>query len=167
MEVITVSIVEEYLNEQGVRYQEIEHPRVETSMEEAHIVGVAPGMVAKTLVLTTARGHILVVVPASRQLDVRMARKAIGDPHARLATEVEIREAFPGYELGAIPPLGTLIDVPTFIDTELAAEKEIVFADGRQTESVRMRTADLLAVEHTVVVPLTRSPNPFDQDWME
>lgn len=162
-----MSIVEEYLAEQGVRYEEIEHVRVDTSMEEAHVVGVAPGMVAKTLVLTTARGPALAVVPASRHLDVRMARKAVGDPHARLATEVEIQEAFPSYELGAIPPLGTLSDVPTYVDTELVAAKEIVFADGRQTESIKMLTADLLRVEHTIVVPLTRSANLYDRDWIE
>jgi prolyl-tRNA editing enzyme YbaK/EbsC (Cys-tRNA(Pro) deacylase) len=35
-------------------------------------------------------GFVLVVLPAARRLDLRLVREAVGDNHARLATEEEL-----------------------------------------------------------------------------
>jgi hypothetical protein len=41
---------------------------------------------------------------------MRRIRAAIADEHARLASEEELRRAFPDYELGTLPPLGLLLE---------------------------------------------------------
>lgn len=112
----------------------------------------------KTLALDTTRGHELVVIPASRRLDMKLVHEAVGDKHARLASEQELEEDFAGYELGALPPLGSLLSAPTYVDPEVMQHDTVVFAAGSRTESVKAKTEDLFRDESVTVVPLTRQP---------
>jgi DNA-binding Lrp family transcriptional regulator len=80
----------------------------------------------------------------------------VGDKHVRLATEEEIEKDFPGYELGAMLPLGSLHGAPTFLDPEVMRHDTLVFAAGTQTESVKVRAEDLFRNEPVTVAPLTR-----------
>ena len=49
---------------------------------------------------------------------------------------------FPEFDLGAVPPLGSLLGIPTFVDPDVMAHEAVVFA-GSQRESVKIRTAAL------------------------
>ena len=102
-----MSLVTEHLAERGVSFEVVPHRRVVTSLQEARELGVAAEEVLKTVALWTGGKYVLAVVPASRRLDLRRARQALEDPRARLATEAELQADFPGYELGALPPLGS------------------------------------------------------------
>ena len=161
-----MSTVTKYLAEHDLGFVPLEHPRAFTSIEEARALGIKADEVAKTIVLDTDKGHAIAVIPASRRLDSKRVREAVG-PHTRMATEGEIAKDFPGYQLGAIPPIGAMLGVPMYVDPELARHETIVFAAGVQTESVQMHTADLLADPNTSVVPLTRVAEDLDRDWME
>jgi prolyl-tRNA editing enzyme YbaK/EbsC (Cys-tRNA(Pro) deacylase) len=44
-----------------------------------------------------------------------------------LATEAELAADFPGYELGALPPLGSLLGVPPLIDPEALDHETVLF----------------------------------------
>ena len=65
---------------------------------------------------------------------------------------------FPDFELGAVPPLGSLLGVPTYVDPEVMAHETVVFA-GSQRESVKIRTAALFDDESITVVPLSLHPD--------
>ena len=121
-------------------------------------LGIAADEVVKTVVLDTASGHVLVAVPSYRRLDMKLVEEAVGDHHARLASEQELAEDFPEYELGALPPIGSLVGAPVYVDPEVLAHETIVFAAGRQTESVKVRTEDLFRDEAVTIVALTRQP---------
>jgi prolyl-tRNA editing enzyme YbaK/EbsC (Cys-tRNA(Pro) deacylase) len=110
----------------------------------------------KTIVLDTGSDYALAVIPGSRRLDIRAAKRAVGAKHVRLATEEEIEKDFPGYELGALPPLGSLHGAPTYVDPEVMRHETLVFAAGTQNESVRVRTEDLFDNEPVTVAPITR-----------
>jgi Ala-tRNA(Pro) deacylase len=97
-----------------------------------------------------------VVPAASRRLDLRRAREALEDAAARLASEAELQADFPGYELGALPPLGSLLGVPLLVDPEVLNHELVVFAAGTETESVRVRSGELFRDEPLAVLPLTR-----------
>ncbi len=43
---------------------------------------------------------------------MKRLREAVGDRHTRLATEEELERDFPGLDLGALPPIGSLLGVP-------------------------------------------------------
>lgn len=153
-----MSFVTDYLTRRGMVFEVADHPRAVTSLEEARALGIAADEVAKTVALTTGRGHALLVLPASRRLDLRLAREAVGDHGARLATEDELEQAFPDCELGALPPLGSLLGVPAFVDPEVMEHDSVIFAAGTQTASVKANPADLFRDEQVQVTPLTRAP---------
>lgn len=151
-----MTLVVEHLAARGVAFEAISHAPTDTTLAEARELGVDADAVLKTVVLKTAAGHALAVVPANRRLDMKLARAATADSHVRLATEAELRQHFPDYELAAVPPLGALLDVPLFVDPEVMDHDKVVFAAGSQTESVAVATADLFAGESPTVVPLCR-----------
>lgn len=156
-EVVSVSIVTDLLDKRGVTFEVIPHGQAYTSIAEATALGIAADEVLKALVLDTSLGHALAVVPGSRRLHMRRVEKALGDKHVRLATEEEIEKSFPGYELGdALPPIGSLFGIQTFVDPDVMEHDTVVFAAGSQMESVKLRTEDLFRDEPVTIAPLTR-----------
>jgi Ala-tRNA(Pro) deacylase len=151
-----MSLVTDYLADRGVGFQVVPHRRASTSMQEARAVGVAADEVLKTVALWTEGKYVLAVVPASRRLALRLVRDALEDSAARLATEAELRADFPGYALGALPPLGSLLGVPLVVDPEVLDHEVVVFAAGTETESVRAATGELFRDEPVAIMPLTR-----------
>jgi Ala-tRNA(Pro) deacylase len=86
------------------------------------------------------------------------------DPAARLATEAELVADFPGYELGALPPLGSLLGVPLLMDPEGLGHERVVFAAGTESESVRVATAEVFRDEQMAILPLTRRDGRASED---
>jgi Ala-tRNA(Pro) deacylase len=151
-----MSLVTDHLADRGVAFEVLPHRRAFTSLQEAWELGAAANEVLKTVALWTGRKYVLAVVPASRRLELRLVRDALEDPAARLATEAELVADFPGYELGALPPLGSLLGVPLLVDPEVLGHEVVVFAAGTETESVRVAAGELFRDELLAVVPLTR-----------
>ncbi len=146
----------EYLERKGVPFEMIPHTKAFTSIDEARALGVQADEVVKTLLLDLPEGHALAVVPGDQRLDVKLAAKAVGDKHTRLATEDEIEKDLPDFDLGCLPPIGSLLGVPEYVDPEVMRHTTIVFAAGRQTESVKVLTDDLFRDEPVTVAPLIR-----------
>ena len=159
-----MSLVTEHLDERGVAFQVIPHRRAFTSLQEARELGVAADEVLKTVGLRSAGKYVLAVVPASRRLERRRVRELLEDPGVRLASEAELAADFPGHELGALPPLGSLLGVPMLVDPEVLDHGLVVFAAGTETESVRVAAAELFWDEPLAVLPLTRRDEPASQD---
>jgi Ala-tRNA(Pro) deacylase len=160
---MAMSAVTDRLTKLNVPYEAIPHEQAFTSAEEALALRVSPDEVVKTIVLDTPSGHALAVIPGSRRLDIRAVERAVGAKHVRMATEEEIEKDFPNYELGAVPPLGSLVGAPTYVDPEVMGHDTLVFAAGTQTESIRVRSEDLFRNESVTVAPLTR-PHVADED---
>jgi Ala-tRNA(Pro) deacylase len=150
-----MAYVMDYLQGRGVTFTVIPHPKAPTAAGEAHAIHMAEELVAKTVVIIANYGPALMVVPASRKLDMALAAEAVGDAGARLATERELERQFPDYELGALPPLSMMLLAPMYVDPAVAGQDEIVFAAGRQDVSIKMATADLFSADPVVVTPLT------------
>lgn len=155
MAVSNVEIVELYLSLRGVPYEVVPHRRAFTSMTEAAALGVPPDEVLKTLVVDTRGGRALLVIPGSCRVEMRLVREAVGDPDARLANEWELEHDFYGYELGTLPPLGSLVGARTYVAPEVFLHKTVAFAAGSQTRSIRCRPEDLFRAEPIAVIPLT------------
>jgi Ala-tRNA(Pro) deacylase len=151
-----MSLVTDYLTERGVGFEVLPHRRAFTSLQEAREVGVAADEVLKTVALWTGGRYVLGVVPASRRLDLRLVREALEDSATRLATEAELVADFPGYELGALPPLGSLLGVPLLVDPEVLGHQTVLFAAGTETESIRVRAGELFRDEPLTLRQLTR-----------
>lgn len=153
-----MSAVTDHLEKRRIPFELIHHSQTYTSIEEARSLGIAADEVVKTLALKSSGGDVVAVIPASRRLDMHRVGKALRDPHARLATEEELERDFPEFELGALPPLGSLLRVRVLVDAEVVRRDTVVFASGKRTESVRLRTEDLFRDEAVERVPLSTHP---------
>lgn len=142
------------LERAGCDYDVIDHRRTLTAREEAEAVGVPPEQVAKTIVLTTDAGYVRAVISASEHLDLHKVRQLLGDTHARLASEAELVFAYPMYELGAVPPFGVPAGDRVLVDVGLAGRDSVLLEAGSHSESVRLKTVDLLALAKAEVVDI-------------
>ncbi len=158
--------VMEHLETHGVPFEPVAHQQAYTSIAEARALGIDASEVIKTVAMRIADGYALIAVPATSRLDMRLVQVAVGDHHVRLATEEALLRDFPGIELGALPPLGSLLGAPLYVDQELLQHETVVFAAGSQTESVRIRTADLLQHEQVTTVPLIKHADENGKDWL-
>src|SRR5947207_852665 len=157
--------VTEHLQSHGIPFAPIAHQQAYTSIDEARALGIEASEVVKTVAMRVAGGYALMAIPATGRLDMHLVQAAVGDRHVRLATEEELRRDFPGIELGALPPLGSLLGAPLYLDQEVLQHETVVFAAGNPTESVQIKTADLLQHEQVTTLPLIRHADENDEDW--
>lgn len=143
----------DYLQGRGVMFTVIPHP--DSSARRSAALRVLEGEVVRTEVVMANFGPAIMVIPASRRLDPDLVARAVGDPTARVATEEELRNAFPEYQPGTVPPLSMLLLVPMFVDPAVAEHHSVVFAAGRSDVSIRMTTRDLFGADPVVIAPLT------------
>jgi Ala-tRNA(Pro) deacylase len=159
-----MSTVTEHLEQRSSAFELLPHRQAYTSTDEARALGIDADEVVKTLAVRTGPGYALAVIPASRRLDLHLAREALGDHQARLASEEELGRDFAGYQLGAMPPLGALLDCEVYVDPEVLGHDIVVFAAGTQTESVRMGTRELFGGEQVTTVPLVKQAERGSED---
>ena len=145
----------ELLEAKKIPFEILRHKTTFTAADQARTLHVSEAEVLKTVVLDTGAGHVIAVTPASQKLDMALAREAVADKHAHLAGEIEMARDFPTFELGSVPPLPSLANVPVFVDPELMQHTTVIFAVDHE-ESIRVKTEDLFGGEYVTVTPLVR-----------
>jgi Ala-tRNA(Pro) deacylase len=147
----------------GLDHQLIPHAHTECALDEAASLGLLPDEIAKTIVLhVTVRGDLAiqatyarVVLPASERLDLHKVRMFFGESRdVRLATESELAEVYPEFELGAVPPLGGKSRDAVVVDPRVVSREWTVFEAGTHDRSIRMRTVDLVASTKASIVDI-------------
>jgi Ala-tRNA(Pro) deacylase len=149
--------VTSFLDEAGVDYELLEHPRTERAADEAAALGVAAEEVAKTLVLTTPEGNVRAVLPASERIDLRKVAELLDarGKQVHLATEDDLSRDYGEFELGAVPPIGGKRD-SVIVDSRLAGRESVVLEAGSHERSVRLKAADLLRLADAQVADISR-----------
>src|SRR5262245_51122334 len=129
--------LKEHLDKAGVAYKHHVHPTAYTSQQIAQALHVPGREMAKSVILKVDEGPlVMAVLSANDTADLDALREEIGCSVLRLATESEFRDAFPTCKVGAMPPFGSLFDVPTFCDRTLSRDKEIEFNAGTYEETI-------------------------------
>ena len=137
----------EFLREAGVEFEVLPHRRTTTAAEEAAALGIMPQVVAKTLVLADeSNARVRAVLPAASRLDAAKLADAIGVKTAALVGEADLADAYPEFELGAVPPFGGPEGDRVVVDRRLAEVEHVVLEAGVHDTSLRLRTEDLLTV---------------------
>lgn len=144
--------LKEYLDRAGVAYTTIIHPVAYTAQEVAASAHVVGRDFAKTLIVQVDGALAMVVLPATRRLLLADLREMLGTYDVRLATESEFRDAFPGCEIGAMPPFGNLYGMPVYVAGSLADEPTIAFNAGTHTEVIQMAYSDFQRLVHPRVL---------------
>jgi Ala-tRNA(Pro) deacylase len=149
--------LKEYLDSQGVRYISSSHSIAYTAQEIAASAHVRGKEMAKTVIVRIDGKLAMAVLPASPKVDVNLLKEAIGAREVQIAAEPDFREAFPGCELGAMPPFGNLYGMEVYIDARLREDREIVFNAGTHRELIRMSYGDFERLAKPVVVAFART----------
>jgi Ala-tRNA(Pro) deacylase len=139
--------VDRVLETDGLHGQILTHGDTWTAGGIAEAIHVPTFEVAKAVVVRDADGrYLMAVVPASCRLDLVALSKASGHRGLTLASEAEVADLFPDCELGAPPPLGTLYNIPTFLDGCLCDVERVYLSSGRRQETVALSVADYFEV---------------------
>ena len=137
-------------------YQFIRHSHTETAVDEVAALGATGAEVGKTIVLVGSHGFVRVVVPATARLDLLKVRPLIGcGPGVRLASEAELAEAYPMFELGAVPPFGGPSKDAVIVDRRLALLDTVILEAGTHDESIRIPVPDLLRISGAQVADIS------------
>ena len=139
-----------------IPYSLTSHRPATRASELAYVEHLPAWEVAKCVVVYGNETYSLIVVPADRFVDLYDLASAMNVPWVRLASEDEIAHLFPDCELGAMPAVGTLYDIPVYLDAELAAETMITFPAGTHSQCVHMRTEDFRKLAQPAILPLGR-----------
>lgn len=144
--------IESFLQDAGVEFEAHEHPLTYTAQATAEVEHI-PGKTVAKVVMALADGQlIMTVLPAAHKLDMEKLKKALGAEDVRLAHEDEFAATFPNCDVGAMPPIGRLYGLTTYVDESLADDESIVFQAGTHKDSVRMKYEDFVkAVQPEVV----------------
>lgn len=151
-----MTTVTEHLDHLGIRPQVVPHARTTSALGEALALGISADEVAKAVVLDVDDGHVLAIVCASRMVDLDLVREALGQDDVHVATESEVAHDFPEFELGALPPVPSLLHVPVVIDPAVLAHRRITFSAGTQGTSVQADTDDVFTGSSITIAPITR-----------
>jgi Ala-tRNA(Pro) deacylase len=133
----------EFLELNKVPYSVHSHPQAYTAQEVAALAHVAGRMLAKVVMVKAGDRLIMLVMPADHRVDLERLQGTLGND-VRLATEAEFRDAFPGCEVGAMPPFGNLFGIPIYVDRSLEADEEIVFNAGTHTLTAKLAFGDFV-----------------------
>jgi len=130
--------LDHYLEEKHVPHLLRHHPRSMTALQLAETEHIDPHEIAKVVVLRDQKQRYMLVLPGDYQIDMHTARDIVGSPDASLATEDELRSLFPDCEVGAMPPFGSLYQMPVYVEKDMDHDKEIEFHAGSHQDAIRM-----------------------------
>ncbi len=141
----SIDVLRAALDDAGVTYELLEHARTDRAADEAATLGIPPNEVGKTIVVTAGDANVRVVVPASERIDLHKLRDLLGaGKELHLLSEVDLARTYPGFELGAVPPIGGRTD-ELVVDRRIATLEHVVFEAGQHDRSVRVPAAALVS----------------------
>ena len=129
------------LNENNVTYEILHHPEAVTAQRSAQAEHIKGRHHAKVVMIKSGGQHLMMVLPADHQINLEKVEKTIGKA-VSLDKEEEFRSLFADCAIGAMPPLGNLYDLSTYVDRHLAEQDYIVFEAGTHTDAIKMSYRD-------------------------
>src|ERR1700758_201510 len=91
------------LNENKVTYEILHHPEAVTAQRIAQAEHVKGRHHAKVVMIKSEGQHLMAVLPADHQIDLKKLEKTIGKG-ASLEPEKQFKSLFPDCAIGAMPP---------------------------------------------------------------
>ena len=141
-----------FLNQNEINYLIIQHSPAFTAQGVAEAAHVSGRYFAKSVLVGLDGRLALVVIPATRKVDLPCLARAVGATRAVLASESQFQDRFPGCELGAMPPFGNLFGMKTYVSRDLSQAQEIAFNAGSQSEVMLLAWQDYVHLVKPMVL---------------
>jgi Ala-tRNA(Pro) deacylase len=137
--------VQSFLDRHGARYDVVEHPRTQSSIETAEAAHVKGDALVKGVLLEDEEGMLVAVLPSTLSVHIGHLSRDL-ERRLRLATEDELQAAFPDCSRGAVPPLGPAYGMRTIVDDSVAAQTDLYFEAGDHECLVHMTGEQFMAL---------------------
>ena len=154
--------LKQYLTDQHIYFEVQEHRQVYTMQEVAATLHERGERVAKVFIAWVDGKPMMLVLPAPAQVDLDRVRGMLKAKEARRAREFEFAQTFADCDVGAMPPLGNVYQVPVYIDRSLVAEPYIIFQAGTHHTTMKIAMSDYQRLVKPVVgdFVLHHAPEP-------
>ena len=154
---ITEDLADELSKEQ-ITYELVAHRHTEHARDEAAALGVKQEEVGKDAHSDERKWlHTSCDPGFSERLDLHKVREHVGGGgETHFATEQELVGAYPGFELGAVPPFGGPPGDRVLVDRRIAGLGSVIVEAGTHQESLRITTTDLLTLTKAEVADFCR-----------
>lgn len=149
--------LKKFLDENGVKFVTTSHSQAFTAQEVAAAAHVPGKELAKTVMVKLDGDLAMVVLPATKRVDVERLKGVTGARDVGLAAEDEFSGLFPNCEPGAMPPFGNLWDLTVFVDEHLREDEQIAFNAGTHTELMKLSYSDFERLVSPVVARLAET----------
>lgn len=114
-------------------------------MEAAHLLGIDPARMFKTLMLNSGRDFVVALVPVAALLDIKALGVLLGLKKLGMSDPVAAQRRT-GYVVGGISPLGQRNHCPIVIDNSATQWSDIYVSAGRRGVSLQLAATDLAHV---------------------
>ena len=127
-------------------YTRVATPGKRRAEEVAGFLGIAPHKLVKTLIFTTDRGTVGVLVAGDREVNPVKLKNTLAFKFVELADEATIEQATGG-PLGFSGPIG--LDIPLYADVDLLAMEDFVVGGNEKDVHITgVNTGDFKAEGH-------------------
>jgi Ala-tRNA(Pro) deacylase len=144
-----------YFEAQGVPFEALDFPETYTAQEVAGKLHVSGWQFAKVVMGKAEDRLVMLVLPSPLRVDFQRLAEVL-ETEVELAREDEFAGRFPGCVPGAMPPFGSLYDVPTYVDQSMAEAEDMVFLTGTHHEAMKLRYADYERLAHPQMLHFAR-----------
>jgi len=156
----TTNNVTRLLDSRKISYTVYELPVEKLSaLETAQLLNVEPDSIFKTIVVTRDRPKksLLVVIPGTLNVDLKLLAIALGEKKVYLPTEREA-EQLTGLQAGGISPLA-LINKGFQVVIDFSAEKytAIHISGGQRGLNIKLPVADLIKLTNARLAAVSKS----------
>lgn len=127
-------------------FKHLIHEPTPTSEDSARVRGIGLNTGIKALILRgkNSKKNYQLNIPGHLKLDMKAVSELVGEK-CEFETPEMIKERF-GLIIGGVPPFGSLLNLDTFFDERVIQNEDVAFNCGLQTESIIMKTKDLIAL---------------------
>lgn len=140
----------EFLKKQKIKHKVLTHPLAYTAQEVAASQHIPGKQFVKSVVIKAGPKYVLAVLPAIHLVDFPKLKKLLKSKSASLASESEIKKLAQDFDVGALPPFGSLLGLETYMDSALNEDEEIVFNAGTHTNTAKIKMTDFLKTEKVI-----------------
>ena len=133
--------IRRYLDKQDVRYATLAYPGEQDEIFRSGTQSIAPGNIAKAVLLKDLRGMLMAIIPGPHVLNLDALNRQL---HRNLqpAYPEDYQSIFADCAEGVIPPLGEAYGFETIIDDGLLDKDVIYFVSGNHNELIRISGFD-------------------------
>ncbi len=152
------------LDQTRVPYRLAEYEVDEDDLSAGHLarqLGLDPGVVFKTLVLSGDKtGFLVCVLPGDRDLDLKKAARASGNKSCAMIPMKDLKDVT-GYIRGGCSPIGMKKRFPAYIHSSALDHPEIYVSAGLRGVQLALAPKDLIAATGAEVADLARDNTDF------